>query len=72
MTSNMILMLILIALSYWRDKEALRGGGALNRWVSYALMAVSMGILAYTTTARTLFYPMEWLGRILKPLLPFS
>lgn len=71
MTSTHISFLLLIAFSCWRDREALRGGGALSRWTFYSVIAVSLGILVYVTWAARLFYPTVWLSRLLGPLLPF-
>lgn len=68
MTSTHISLLLLIAFSYWRDKEALREGGALSRSVFYTVMAVSFLILIYTSWVTGPFNPVDWLGRALAPL----
>lgn len=71
MTSTHISFLLLIAFSCWRDREALREGGALSRWTFYLVIAVSFGIVVYVTWVSRVFYPTDWLSRVLGPLLPF-
>ncbi|RRJ62478.1 hypothetical protein EHV15_05545 [Paenibacillus oralis] len=66
-----VLLIILMAFSVWRDQEAMRKEPPINRWFSYGMMAVSFGILLYTTLSPQIFFPSEWLGRILRPLVPF-
>lgn len=72
MTSSYIGLLLLIAFNCWRDREALREGGALSRWAFYSVMAASFGILIYVTWSSQVFYPTEWLGRVLQSLVPFD
>ncbi|MCK8488180.1 hypothetical protein M0651_13445 [Paenibacillus sp. MBLB2552] len=72
MTSTHISMLLLIAFSFWRDKEALREGGPLSRYVFYTLMAASFLILIYTSWESAPFNPAEWLGRMLAPIAHFT
>lgn len=71
MTSAHISLLLLIAFSFWRDKEALREGGALSRYVFYTLMVASFLILFYTSWVSAPFNPADWLGRMLAPLARF-
>ncbi|MDU4695093.1 MULTISPECIES: hypothetical protein [Paenibacillus] len=71
MTSSYITLLLLIGFSCFRDRDALREGGALSRWVFYAVFAVSFGILIYVTRASRVFYLTDWLGRVLGPWVPF-
>lgn len=71
MTSSYIALLLLVGYSCLREREALREGGALSRWVFYSIIAVSFGILIYVAWSSHVFYPMEWVGRMLGPLVPF-
>ncbi|WP_178023270.1 hypothetical protein [uncultured Paenibacillus sp.] len=71
MNSSYITFLLLIAFSCFREREALREGGTLSRWVFYSVIAVSFGILIYVLWASRVFYPTDWLHRVLGPLVPF-
>ncbi|EOS53954.1 hypothetical protein [Paenibacillus barengoltzii] len=72
MISSYIGLLLLIVFSCWRDWGSLREGGVLSRWAFGSVMVVSFGILIYVTWSPQVFYPTEWLGRVLQPLLPFD
>ncbi|WP_068783894.1 hypothetical protein [Paenibacillus phocaensis] len=72
MNSTHLTLLLLIALSIWRDREALRGGGAVNRFAFYTVMAASFLILLYNFGVSDSFHPADWLGRLLEPLVRFS
>ncbi|CAM4507614.1 MAG: hypothetical protein E7L01_29050 [Paenibacillus macerans] len=71
MIDIVLLLLMLMAFGLWRDQEAMREEPPINRWFSYGMMAVSLGILLYTMLSPQLFYPSEWLGKVLRPLVPF-
>lgn len=71
MIEIVLLLMMLMAFSVWRDQEAMREEPPINRWFSYGMMAVSLGILLYTMLSAQVFYPSEWLGKVLRPLVPF-
>lgn len=72
MTSTHIALLLLIAFSCWRDKAALREGGAISRLVFYALMAASFLLSIYISWATDIVYPSVWLSKVLEPLVRFA
>ncbi|PQP84468.1 hypothetical protein C0Q44_07880 [Paenibacillus sp. PCH8] len=54
----------------WMDFRHLKQAAAINRWLSYGIIALGTGIWFYVTQLSKTFFVSVWISHVIQRLLP--